>query len=299
VFRLSLRFNKKSNNAPYHYALFDNELILPENKVHLGKIPFPQIFYYYNYNKNSWNLKDIDNTKPNSTSLTLEHSIYELLESSNFWVSYMDGNILKMLNALYNKATTYELDANNFGLKYFKRSSTYLDTKENKNNDKKENKKESKKNKKQKIEEHEILGTEDVVVDNSNIINFLNDNYKVINNLKSLNRYYGFNSEKQEKLKNKSFFRQNKLDLSKKIIDGEVELNLLLNSIKTSNLLQDKSNNYVLDQIKSFIKNIQIYDNNANNLSNDKEIIKNLQRISPYFIHINNNSTLDLFKVRF
>ena len=99
--------NTNTNNEKIHLILVDNELALPENKLHIGKIPYPELLKFYTYTPDKWNLIDVNNSIPNSTNLLPYYYEYDLLDLMNFWTIYNDENIFRITNVILNKENPF------------------------------------------------------------------------------------------------------------------------------------------------------------------------------------------------
>ena len=85
-----------------HYAVLDNELVLPFNKMHLGNIDYPQVLSVYTLNKETWILKDVDNSDPRNLNILQNYSNSTLIDLMQFLIQYKDENILKIYDCHYN-----------------------------------------------------------------------------------------------------------------------------------------------------------------------------------------------------
>ena len=101
--RATVKFNKKGVEEA-HFAVFDNELILPFNSMIFSSIDYPDLFSYYEYDKDSWGLLDIDNSQDENLGLVQPYSdrLIDNLFDSFLINQYIDSNIINVLAEYYN-----------------------------------------------------------------------------------------------------------------------------------------------------------------------------------------------------
>lgn len=107
LFRVTLEFQRKQPNKENlyetHYALFNNEIEMPSNKVHLGLINYPELFKFYTLDNSKWQLVDIDNSKhEDQIRLTQSYISYLIQDVAKSHQFYFDENIAKMMNITIN-----------------------------------------------------------------------------------------------------------------------------------------------------------------------------------------------------
>lgn len=103
VLRVTLKFKHASKPDVFHYALLDNDLILPLNSQILTNLTYPELFSFYKFNTDGWKLVDIDNSREGALRLTEHH--YERFYSdilNSSWISYLDSNIIELLGEYYH-----------------------------------------------------------------------------------------------------------------------------------------------------------------------------------------------------
>lgn len=114
IIRVTVKFFEKPNskdnlNTPeLNLALFDNELILPTNKVNLGATSYPELFNFYHYKPELWKLIDINDSTNNNGNLFMDYSHETLLLISEFFSGYFDENIAKLNNILIEEVDHFK-----------------------------------------------------------------------------------------------------------------------------------------------------------------------------------------------
>lgn len=110
VLRATVSFKKENDES--HFAVLDNELILPYNSLVLYNVSHPDVFSYYSYDSNAWELKDVDNSCHQNLNLIGSYNekiINDLLYNKNYLNYYIDENIIRVNGMYYSLAENQKL----------------------------------------------------------------------------------------------------------------------------------------------------------------------------------------------
>lgn len=289
VLRATISFKKENDES--HFAVLDNELILPYNTLVLYNVSHPDVFSYYSYDSNAWEMKDVDNSCHQNLNLIESYSekiLNDLLYNKNYLNYYIDENIIRVNGMYYSLAENQKLELSQSQNQVQVQSHAQIKVDEEKQKekmkgkDKGKGKKEEEKEKKAKVVEINITNNYEVRY----ILN--NEKERIIEELSEKTKFYI--KEKEESLKqykdlkhkcerqvhamrlscilNKSY---KEIENDLKLIESKSKemLTLSLNQTQTESKRKE-----IEETIKSKLKDLSPFRKGNIDLTNEKQISK-------------------------
>lgn len=206
VLRATVSFKKENDES--HFAVLDNELILPYNSLVLYNVSHPDVFSYYSYDSNAWELKDVDNSCHQNLNLIGSYNekiINDLLYNKNYLNYYIDENIIRVNGMYYSLAENQKLgqsqsqSQNQSQAQSQSQSQAQIKVDEEKQKEKLKGK-EKGKGKKEEDKEKKVKVVEMNIINNYEV-RYISNNEKerIIEELSDKNKFYI--KEKEESLK--------------------------------------------------------------------------------------------------
>lgn len=206
VLRATVSFKKENDES--HFAVLDNELILPYNSLVLYNVSHPDVFSYYSYDSNAWELKDVDNSCHQNLNLIGSYNekiINDLLYNKNYLNYYIDENIIRVNGMYYSLAENQKLgqsqsqSQNQSQAQSQSQSQAQIKVDEEKQKEKLKGK-EKGKGKKEEEKEKKVKVVEMNIINNYEV-RYISNNEKerIIEELSDKNKFYI--KEKEESLK--------------------------------------------------------------------------------------------------
>lgn len=259
ILRVTLEFQSKTPNQDNlyetHYALFNNELEMPSNKVHLGLINYPELLNFYNIG--NWQLVDVDNSKLEDhirlTQSCISYLIQDVIKSHNF---YFDENIAKYINITYNNYNYFtEYDDKIISLQIKNKLDNKSKVEEKADVNKKDKKE---KDNKEKVAKEKVLESKSK----------LNNKY-ILRNIQDLSQF---------DIKINSLFK-NRDQIIEHFENCRKNYNLMIFSYKLSILLE-KTNDEIYFKFINFLENLKKYEENSDSIK-FKSVLSEYESLDP------------------